>query len=217
MKTKPTQARADKTLAATVIMSGTAAWSAAGAESGAVDKLIADIQSPDENIRGAAWQGAATLGAPAVKPLAALMVHQDFEIARSAKRALWKIVRHAGRPSAAKERNAVQAELLALLNSAPAAVRREALWMLSEIGDDGLVKFIANLLADFEVREVARCALERMPGSKAVRALEHALKSAPADFRPALAHSLRVRGQLVRSYPSQKLQPTRRTSVEPKK
>jgi HEAT repeat protein len=187
------------------------------ADSAAVEKLIAEIQSPDDKVRGNAWQNAAPLGAEAVSPLAALMVHQDFEIARSAMRALWRIVRHVGRPKAEKERRPVQAELVALLDSAPAPERREALWMLSEIGDDRVVEPIAKMLADVEVREDARCALERMPSSKAIRALEHATKTAPEDFRPALANSLRVRGHDLRAYPRQKLQPSRPTSVEPKK
>jgi len=186
------------------------------AEAQEVDTLIAQIQSQDAKVRGAAWQGAATAGSRAVKPLAALLTHLDFEVARSAKRAVWKIVRHAGRPKAETERKAVQAELVALLDSATAAVRREAIWMLSEIGDASTIQKIARLLDQMEVREDARCALERMPGANAVRALERALKSAPEDFRPALANSLRVRGHKLADYPSQKLQPSRKTSVAAK-
>jgi HEAT repeat protein len=193
-----------------------AAGSPARADSGDVGKLIAELQSHDDNVLDSAWQGAAAVGSQAVKPLAALIVHQDFQVARSAKRALWKIVRHAGRPRAGQECKAVQAELLALLDAAPAAVRREALWMLSEIGDDRVVEAIARLLADVEVHEDARCALERMPGAKAIRALERALRTAPEGFRPALANSLRVRGRAIRDYPSQKLKPSRQTLVEPK-
>jgi len=193
-----------------------AAARAGSADSAEVDKFIAQIQSQDENVRGSAWQGAASAGLQVMKPLAALMTHQDFEIARAARRALWKIVRHAGRPKAEKDRKAVQAELVALLDSATAAVRREAAWMLSEIGDAITVHNIARLLDQIEVREDARCALERMPNSKAIRALEQAMKSAPEDFRPALANSLRVRGRKLTDYPSQKLQPTRKTSVEAK-
>lgn len=188
----------------------------ARADSAAVEKLVSDLQSSDEAVRGAAWQDAATLGAPAVKPLAALMVHQDFEIARSAKRALWKIVRHAARPRADKERKAVQAELLMLLFATPLIVCREAVWMLSELGDSGVVEDVAKLLREAEICEEARCALERMPTSKATRALERAMETAPEDFRFALANSLRARGRAVKAYPTQKLLPTRPTSVKPK-
>jgi len=183
----------------------------------AVEKLIADIQNTDDNVRGAAWQSAASAGSPAVKSLAALMTDPNLEVARSAKHAIWKIVRHAGRPKADKERKAVQAELIVLLNADYATVvRREALWMLSEIGDASTVQKIARLLQQVEVREDARCALERMPSSRAIRALEQALKTVPEDFRPAVANSLRVRGHRISGYPSRKLQPSRETSVKAK-
>lgn len=181
-----------------------------------VNQLIAELQSADDAVRGTAWQGAAPLGAPAVKPLAALMGHADFEVARSAKRALWRIVRHAGRPKAAMERQAVQAELVTLLVSAATTVRQEALWMLSEIGDAGTLPQIARLLEKVEVREAARCALERIPGSKATRVLEDAMKSAPDDFRSALAHSLNSRGRKGTGRLPQKPPPRRETSVKPK-
>jgi len=178
-----------------------------------VNMLIADLQSGDDAVRGAAWQSAATFGSAAVKPLANLMTHGNFEIARSAKRALWRIVRHAGRPKATKERKTLQVELISLLQAAPVAVRCESAWMLSEIGDSRAVAALASLLTEASVREAARCALERIPSSKAVRALEKALETAAEDFRPALANSLRVRGRKVAGYPTQKLVPTKQTTV----
>jgi HEAT repeat protein len=179
------------------------------AEKQSVDELIAKIKDPDDNVRGPAWQNAGPAGAPAVKPLALLMAEQDMEIARSAKRGLWVIVRHAGRPGADKEKRAVAAELLPLLQSAPVPVRREALWMLSEISADDSVKAIAACLAEPAIREDARAALERIPGQRSVAALKDALQSAPEEFKPAIAQSLRVRGVKVSGYPSQKLVPTR--------
>jgi len=118
-----------------------------------VNMLIADLQSGDDAVRGAAWQGAATFGSAAVKPLANLMTHGNFEIARSAKRALWRIVRHAGRPKATKERKTLQVELISLLQAAPVAVRCESAWMLSEIGDSRAVAALASLLTEASVSE----------------------------------------------------------------
>jgi HEAT repeat protein len=191
-----------------------AAAASAAADGVEVEKLIAHLQSQYPNVRGEAWQGADSVGWSGVKPLAKLMTHQDLEIARAAKRAMWKIVRHAGCPKAEKERQAVQAELVALLKAPLATVQCEAAWMLSEIGDANSVQELARQLNEIEVREAARCALERMPGPKAIRALEQALKSAPEDFRPALASSLRARGRKVTDYPSQKLHPARKTTIE---
>jgi HEAT repeat protein len=157
---------------------------------------------------------AKTFGAPAVKPLAAVMTGDDFETARSAKRALWRIVRHAGRPGAATEAKAVTGQLIPLLTASPAPVKREVLWMLSEIAGDEAVPPMAALLSDSEVRDDARCALTRMPGSKATAALSTALRSAPEDFKYALADSLRARGGKIAGYPSRKLVPTKQTSVK---
>ena len=200
----------------TTVVTGTFAAIAGvshAAEAAAADELIAKIKSQDDNVRGPAWQGAGPCGAPAVRPLAAVMTDADFEIARSAKRALYKIVRHAGRPGAAKETKAVVAELIALLSNSPAVVRRETLWMLSEIGGDEAVAPMAALLSDKELREDARCALVRLPGKKATAALKSAFAGAPEEFKFALAESLRQRGEKVKGYPSQKLVPTRQTTV----
>lgn len=174
-----------------------------------VDELLGKIKSTDDAVRGPAWQAAGPLGAPAVKPLAAVMSDPEMEVARAAKRALWKVVRHAGRPGADGERKAVAGELVTLLKGQPTPVRRETLWMLSEIGGADAVQPIALILADQELREDARAALERIPGDESLAALKAALASVSEDFKPAIAHSLRVRGVKVEGYPSQKLVPTR--------
>ncbi len=186
---------------------------AIAAEPTAVAELIAKIKSPDDALRGPAWQGAGSFGAPAVVPLGELMTDAHFEIARSARRAIERIVRHAGRPGAEAERRAVAAELVKLLGHASPKVRKHALWMLSEIAEDPAVEPMAELLADPEVREDARCALERIPGAAATAALKKALATAPETFKYALAHSLRVRGEKVGGYPSQKRVPTKPTKV----
>ena len=185
------------------------------ADANSVQELVANIQSSDDSIRGPAWQNAATAGAPAVKPLAGLMTHADFEVARSAKRALYKIVRHAGRPGASKEAKAVTAELIALLKDQPTVVRREALWMLSAIGGKEAINPMAALLSDAEAREDARCALMRLPWKEVTSVFRTEFKNAPEEFRFALAGSLRQRGEKVEGYPSQKLTPTKQTTVKP--
>jgi len=190
-----------------------ATTSSHAAEANSVAELVTRIKSTDDKVRGPAWQGAGPAGAPAVKPLAAVMTDADFEISRSAKRALYRIVRHAGRPGAKREAKAVQTELIPLLKTEAVLVRREVLWMLSEIGDDDAITSMAALLTDKEAREDARCALMRLPGRKATAALKSAFDSAPDEFKYALAESLRKRGEKVKGYPSQKLVPARQTTV----
>jgi hypothetical protein len=195
------------TIAATTVLT------AVNSHADPVEDLVAKIKNPDDKVRGPAWQGAASAGAAAVKPLAAVMSNSDFEVARAAKRAVWIIVRHAGRPGADVERKAVQAALVGLLKDQPAPVRKEVLWMLSEIGDAEAVSPMAALLADAELREDARCALTRLPGPQVTEAFNRAFPAAPEEFKFALAESLRQRGQTVSGYPSRKLAPVKQTSL----
>jgi HEAT repeat protein len=180
-----------------------------------IEGLIERIKSPDEIISGAAWQSAGPYGAVAVKPLAALMAEGDFELARKGKRALYRVVRHVSYPTAGKERRAVERELIVVLGSSSTRVRRDVVWMLSEIGSDHCVSALAGLLSDPELREDARCALTRLPTPSAVTALKSAFVVAPLDFKYALAESLRQRGQAVSGYPSRKLVPAAQTSAGP--
>jgi HEAT repeat protein len=183
-----------------------------------VEELIAKIKRGSDETRTQAWLSASEIGAAAVKPLAELMTEKRLEVARAAKRGLWKIVRHIGRPGADNKKNAVIAELIRLLDTGqPVQVRREVLWMLSEIGGEESVNPIAALLSNTELREDARMALERIPGEKSLAALKTALKNVPEDFTPNIAQSLRQRGVKIRGIPCMKLTPTRQTQVKPLK
>ncbi len=175
-----------------------------------VDELIAGVKSGSDKVRTEAWLNAGETGASAVKPLAIVMADDDLEVSRAAKRALWQIVRHTGRPGANKDRRAVEAELTGLLGrDQTLAVRREVLWMLSEIGARNAIKPIARLMKNEDLREDARMALERIPGKRAVTVLKAGFEAAPEDFKPNIAQSLRKRGEHVAGYPCQKLVPAK--------
>jgi len=192
------------------------AQTAPTAQAQGVDELIAGIKSDSAEKRTEAWQSAGEVGAPAVKPLAEVMTDDNLEVARAAKRALWKIVRHTGRPKANKERRAVEKELTGLLGrKQPVAVGAEVLWMLSEIGGRVSIKPIAGLMRNENLREDARMALERIGGKRVVTTLKAAFEKAPEDFKPNIAQSLRKRGEEVAGYPCQKLVPTKKTDVKP--
>jgi len=195
---------------------GVMAEIANAAESEAVNKLIAKIKDKSDKVRAEAWLSAGEVGAPAVRPLAAVMIDKELEVARAAKRGLWKIVRHAGRPGAGDEKSAVTAELIALLSdNQPTPVRREVLWMLSEIARTKFIKPIAALLSNKELREDARMVLQRIPGRMSLAALKAGLKAAPEDFKLNIVQSLRKRGVKVRGLPCVKLVPTKKTNVKP--
>jgi len=207
-----------KKVSLTVPAAGVMAEMANAAESEAVNKLIARIKDKSDKVRAEAWLSAGKVGAPAVKPLAAVMTDKELEVARAAKRGLWKIVRYVGRPGAGDEKNAVAAELIALLSgNQPTPVRREVLWMLSEIGQDKSVEAIAALLSNRELREDARMVLQRIPGRRSIAALRAGLKAASRDFKINIAQSLRQRGVRVRGLPCVKLVPTKNTNVKPVK
>ncbi|NQU22071.1 MAG: hypothetical protein HQ567_12365 [Candidatus Nealsonbacteria bacterium] len=188
-----------------------------------LDALIAAIKSDDPERRTKAMLAAGSVGAAGIRPLAKLVATGELEVARAATRAMWKIVRTVGAPGFdAAKKSAVVSALTGLLVDAtqPAAVLREVIWMLSEIGGDETIAAmgeIPGLLENKEIREDARCAAERIPGAVAVDGLKEALEAAPADFRNAIAQSLRVRGVKVseKTYPNEKLVPTKQTEVKP--
>lgn len=180
--------------------------------------LLEKIQSDDPLIRTDAWQKAGSIGPPALIPLAILAAEAELEIARAARRGMWQIVHTAGAPGAEDSRPAVIKELLELLGgNRPASVRRDILWMISELGCGKCAAApVAAFLQDEQLREDARCSLERMPGEESVAALQAALETVPREFQLAIAHSLRVRGVEVslEKYPCQKLVPTKKTAVK---
>jgi HEAT repeat protein len=197
----------NKPLSRAVLLAGVP--NSKGGEAQSAEDLVQRIQNGDDAVSGAAWQSAETFGAQAVRPLAGLLTHPDFEISRKARRALYRIVHHAGRPGAAHESSAAQVELVSLLGSPTPEVRRQVVWMLSEIAGPDALAPMAALLSDPEVREDARCAVQRVPGKRVSAVLWSAFKQAPEDFKFALADALRQRGEKVKGYPTRKLVPTR--------
>jgi HEAT repeat protein len=190
------------------------------AEEFTVDSLIAKIKDKSDKVRSEGWLNAGKVGAQAVKPLAAVTTSgdSDLEVARAAKRALWQIVHEAGRPNAEGQRPALLVELQALLTDKwPDALRREVLWMLSEIGDDSSVEPIMAVIKNTDLLDDARCALERIPGDASLAALKAALETVPDDYKPNIAHALRVRGVEPgrEKYPPQNLIPSKQTALKP--
>jgi HEAT repeat protein len=206
----------NKKVSLAVAAAGLTSAVAQAARGNDVEKLLTGIKDNNAEVRTQAWQSAGQIGAPAVKPLAELMTDGNIEVARAAKRALWKIVRHVGSPEARRMKRAVISRLVELLDDAqPVPVRREILWMLSEIGNRNSIKPMAALLSNKELREDARMALQRIPNKAALNALKTGLESAPDDFKLNIAQSLRQRGVKVQGLDCVKLIPTKKTNVKP--
>ena len=207
MKAKNTHAQA-------LALAGTSTTLFATPQSPALPPEFSNLTAKDDTVRTKAWKSAAALGPAAIKSLAGFLNHDDPETSRASKRALWKIVHSAGKPGSDALKTETVAELLPLLASSVAAARREALWMLSEIGGDECVASVARLLSDPQVREDACAALERIPGTASTAALQTALATVPEVFEPQVAKSLRRRGVKVNSYPTQNLKPAKFTSLK---
>lgn len=197
-----------------------------------VDKLLTQLQSRDPEERTQAWLAAGPLGAKAIPQLMELIMKCEAEVAelkaqgknkelayplevgRAAKRAVWKIVRTVGAPDAAPEaKQAVEEVLIGYIRAGlPDQLRRDVLWMLSEIGSDRTVRAIVDLpgiLQDTAIRDDARACVQRIATPYAIEMLKLGLEEAQDDFRLAIAESLRVLGVAVdpERYPSRKLVP----------
>lgn len=180
-----------------------------------VEELLAALRSTSPETRTTAWSQAGTVGPPALVPLADLLTQADLEVSRAAKHAMWKITRTVGAPGASDKPAAIAALLGLLADERPSVVRREVLWMLSEIGDGACVATMSRLLLDRDLHEDCRAAVERIPGSESTTALQAAFAAAPEPLKYPLAQSLRDRGIDVPDNPCQKLVPQRETSVHP--
>lgn len=180
-----------------------------------IEELIARIRKSSAEGTSPEWQTAGACGAGAIKPLAELTLDGNFETQRAAKRALAQVVHTAGNPNTRRAAKQAVTALVELTQHANATVRRQAVWLLSEIATEESIRPMARLLNDPEVREDARCALLRMPPKAARAALQNAFKQANDDFKYALADSLRLLGEKVEGCPSRKGIPTGKTEVKP--
>jgi len=184
-----------------------------------VEKLLELLKSDDPFVRRDAWLKAGPLGADALASLADLAANAELEISRAANRAMWQIVRYAGAPGRETERQAVVQELAELLGNTrfPVQLRRDMVWMLSEIiADEELDESIAlTYLMDADLGEDVRMALQRIAGPRAVALLKTAWEKAHGDFKAALACSLRKCNVAIAEPPCPKLVPRKQTQVKP--
>ncbi|UCF38288.1 MAG: hypothetical protein JSU96_05405 [Acidobacteriota bacterium] len=172
-----------------------------------IEQLIAGIKSQEPEQRTVAWRSAGSVGAPAIQPLASLAAERNHEVGRAANRAIWQIVRSAGTPGQEEGKSEVIGALKALLTGeTPVSLQRDIIWMLSEIAcADCVADDLSALLQSPELREDARCALERIPGQSSLNALREALQTVPEDFKMNIVQSLRAKGEEVPGYPCRKL------------
>ncbi|WP_448531427.1 HEAT repeat domain-containing protein [Pseudothermotoga sp.] len=162
------------------------------AQNPALGAFMSQIRHGDRLARETAISEAYLLGSAAIIPLGETLGGEDPAAAKAAQYALEAAVHHASRPGAPAEVEAATNALLTLTDRKyPWKVRSTALHLLGLVGGRTAVPTLERLLADTEVREDARMALERIPHRAAEAALRRAAATAPADFRAALQQSLR--------------------------
>jgi len=156
-----------------------------------VEEFLAQIRSSDVDTRYKAWQSAGPIGAEAIVALSALAAGDDKWVGLAATGAMEKIAHYSARPGAGSEAEAVSAELLKVAAShKPRVIRANALHLVGFIADNRSIPGLVKLLSDLEIREDARLALEKIPGSAATEAFKRAVKTAPGDFLPQIKQSL---------------------------
>ncbi|MGQ9761649.1 MAG: hypothetical protein ACUVQH_07030 [Thermogutta sp.] len=184
-----------------------------------LEKLLEQLKSDNPFVRRDGWLNAGPLGADALASLAEMAAVGELEISRAANRAMWQIVRYVGVPGRNAERQAVVQALGKLVQNTqlPVQLRRDVVWMLSEIiTEEELNESIAlHLLMNADLGEDARMALQRIGGPKSVALLKTAMEKAQGDFKAALACSLRKCHVAVTEPPCPKLIPQKQTRVKP--
>jgi hypothetical protein len=159
-----------------------------------VATLVANVSHGDLLARQEAIASAHLVGTRAIPGLAEAYRTGDPAAIRAASECLRRIVHHAARPDSFTERSTAAASLAELIKpSEPRQLRVDALYLLGLIGGGSEVAPIAALLPDLVIREYARLALERIPGSEADAALHKAWQVAGQDYRDNLEQSLRAR------------------------
>ena len=152
-------------------------------------KLLADLQSKDKDIRFAAWRAADPSNADAMPQLGRLAASSEPGVAKAAREALITMTHSVGRDTSG--RGPVVGGLLKITSSEyPVAVRTLAFRLLSMSAGEDSIPAIVKSLSSPDVREEAIYAVERIPGAAANKALITAYKDAKDDFKPRILFAL---------------------------
>ena len=162
---------------------------------------LAQFQSADPQVRLAARKSAGSLNVTAITGLLNIAASADRGAAKAARGGLEVLVHAAAAPG---QRNRARDAADMLVSAAgdtsrPSDVRQYALYLAGFVANTTTVPALSRLLADREVRDAARMALERTPGKPAERALAGARGAADAEFQSAVDQSLRARTLTRRS------------------
>lgn len=154
-------------------------------------KLLANIQSDNADVRFAAWRVAGEASPAVISPLGRLMGSAAPPVSKAAREALTTVVHSVGKETNAPSRAGIVKELLALTAEAQELpVRIHAFRLLSDIAGEDVAPVIARSLLTPDVQEEAAYCLERIPGTAANREFQAAYKDVRDDFKPRILYAL---------------------------
>ncbi|HOJ33095.1 MAG TPA: hypothetical protein PKY35_13300 [Candidatus Hydrogenedentes bacterium] len=158
------------------------------------DQILKNLSSPDPDVRMTAVKQAECLELADIPSLLQLIGDANFEVSRTAKMALDRVVASCGQVGKEEQKKQVTQALTDMLSSTLATeVKREILRRLGILGDDSAVAAIRKLLLDEHLGEDAKMALERIPGESSVCALVEVLPQASPQMQISILGSLKKR------------------------
>jgi hypothetical protein len=154
-------------------------------------KLLADIQSDNRDVRFAAWRAAGDASPAVIPQLGKIMGNGAAGTSKAALEALTTMTHSVGKDVSAPNRDAVAQGLLGLTaTSYELPVRIHAFRLLSSIAAESMAPAIAKSLTKRDVQEEAAYCLERIPGEAPDREFLAAYKDVADDFKPRILYAL---------------------------
>ena len=154
-------------------------------------KLLADIQSDNRDVRFAAWRAAGEASPAVIPKLGKIMGGGSPGVSKAALEALTTITHSVGKDVSTPNRDAVAQGLLGLTAASfELAVRIHAFRLLSNIAPESMAPAVAKSLTKADVQEEAAYCLERMPGEAPNREFLAAYKDVGDDFKPRILYAL---------------------------
>jgi HEAT repeat protein len=154
-------------------------------------QLLSNLQSPDKDVRFAAWRSAGEADASAIPEIGKLVMSSEPGVSKAAREALTTMTHAVGAQENHPRRAGVVEGLMKLAAPGqPVPVRALSLRLLSLIAPEDRVPAIAAWLNDATIGEEAIFCLERIPGPASDKAIMAAYKTAKPAFQPRLLAAL---------------------------
>ncbi len=153
------------TLASNTQAAGHLEWEKQGKE------FVENLQDEDPEVRYETWNSAGNLNPKVIPMIAELLLSDSPGVVKAAEGALERMTHSVGKDLGTEKAEAVEAELVKLLDHDERKVKVFALRTLSLIADEDSVAKIAEFAHDPAYQEEAIYCLERIPGHISTKAI----------------------------------------------